>query len=576
MDDDFKRKLKKELEDILKNGFKGGLRNDLQKALKAELEDILKTEFNDLKDGPLDSSSKDNSLQDTSLKDSSKDYPQNDATHNASHNAFKGSENESDRVRSNNRDGVISGSEADSEQSGSHNVETQHSEAEQAEPKKAEADKAESQNSELENSKPENSKPDRAEFRNSETGNSKKPLLDPAIFEALAAKVRESKVNNSASGEASSGGAGNMVENNSESGPEKSEEKPSEKGGEKISEAQKVKNDQGDNKFESKSDNESSDNKSQNGQKAKSSSKKAEAKGRQPEVSEPAERKIPKHLTWKVLDNFDKIPDNKLFYVDGEDFKLSHAERERLRPLFKEVKDKYLPELEALVKSFQKPPETHLVIAGGNYTFYFILPHVMKLVKEEFRHLQIKLTLFEDGDGSRFHEQNAHIILSGNLISDDKQNAMVTARAEKAGYMVDAKSAYDAMYFAASKRLVKELGGVEETLKRGNLILERYYVDSSNTLRANPLYSFFPEGRRHEEPRVTVDQYYMKYLMMKNAVGIGHIYKTMPENGDDFVILDPKPFAEYKRYCLVKKGLNRRYVERITQIIIDVLNGKIK
>jgi hypothetical protein len=269
-----------------------------------------------------------------------------------------------------------------------------------------------------------------------------------------------------------------------------------------------------------------------------------------------AQDKMPKHLTWKCLDDFDKVPDEKLFHVGK--LTLSHMQRQNLSKIFKELSAKHLPGLEAFIDSIQQPRETHLEISGGNYTASIILPHIIGQAKKLHPNLPMKISLFEIGDGTMLYEKNPHIAMRGDLLGDDENNAIVLFKAQSAGYIVNRRTIHDAMFFAASTQMVEEFGGIKETLDLADLLVGREYVDYSSLLRTFHAYSAIPQERQNIEPRVEVDHYYMKYLLMIASAGIGHVHETMHIN-KNVIILNPEPFARYVRFCLMKKKVNKRY-----------------
>lgn len=264
-----------------------------------------------------------------------------------------------------------------------------------------------------------------------------------------------------------------------------------------------------------------------------------------------------------------------MFYI-GE-VKLTHIQRYRLDKIFTELRNKHLPGLLAFVERCRKgsKPKSHLEISGGNYTYSLVLPYLIPRIQKMYPLLPVRLSLFEINDGSRLHQQDAEIALRGDLVGDEENNRRASINAKNAGYFADRKKINDAMYLAASIEFVEKFGDPKYALDFGALLFERYYVDSLNVLRANPIYSMLPKSRQDEDPRLSVDQYYMKYFLMQEAVGIGHIYTTMTylNNIDTFTLLDKEPFAKYIRFCLVKKDLNERY-HNITKNVMQILKGQ--
>ena len=267
---------------------------------------------------------------------------------------------------------------------------------------------------------------------------------------------------------------------------------------------------------------------------------------------------LPKYLNWKCIDNFDKVQNKKIFLV-GET-NITPFMRAKLANVFQEMKEKWTQKAQAI---FREEEKTHLEIAGGNYTFFFILPHAIKWIRNRHRFLPVSINLFELGGSIGLHDQSADIIITGR--SDLLSREIMS----QDGYVANRQTSSDAMFLAASKESIEFFGNKLNTLLKHDILFRRDYANSQVELV--PLYSAAPQGREDERPRVVVDQYFLKYLLMRNSVGIGEIYCSMSYEDSIDCLIDA-PVARYERFCIIKRDLPVRY-RWLSRRLINVLRS---
>lgn len=255
-----------------------------------------------------------------------------------------------------------------------------------------------------------------------------------------------------------------------------------------------------------------------------------------------------KFLNWKCLDNFDRVPDRKIFLVDGEDFTLTYVQRARLRPIFSSLKKKWDKQIKDL---FSNSKKTHVEIAGGNYTFFFVLPHAIKLIRNRNRFLPVCISLFQRSAEVELGDRNVDFLLSGELLTEP--DLVQVTQAKKHGYIISRYSYDDAMFFAASKKSVSLFGTKDETLRKHNILRYRSY--SVNNIYHLPSTFYVPKGREKAISNVVVDHYFFGELLMERSVGIISIYSGMKSDG--VVRLTQTPAAVFKRFMVYKTSMQR-------------------
>jgi len=266
--------------------------------------------------------------------------------------------------------------------------------------------------------------------------------------------------------------------------------------------------------------------------------------------SDKTERIRPRYLNWKCIDNFDKVSDEKIFY-DGA-VHLNELQRRRAKREFAQLNAKYTKIINDFVEEISGEQKTHLTIAGGNYTFFFVLPQVISWVRKKYPFLGVHIQLFERGGSAALNEQNADIVLT----SESNDLRLSDEIAYDAGYHKTRFNIMDIVFFAASRSALHTFGDSSNVLKMHNTLFSRLYATHSSEVEKVRLYSVIP--RVGVIPKVLVDQYFLEYLLMRDDVGIGYLYSSMNVRNDVIVIRE-ECIEKFKRFVIVKNSLKRRY-----------------
>jgi DNA-binding transcriptional LysR family regulator len=273
-------------------------------------------------------------------------------------------------------------------------------------------------------------------------------------------------------------------------------------------------------------------------------------------------------LNWKCIEDFDKVSDDDIFH--NYRIKLSEEKRRRCREEFAKLREKYTKlfmEFYAEVNGLNKK---RIIVAGGNYTFFFVLPQLLKWINRYFPLLPVEFKLFERTKIGELTSQDADIIIT----SENDDLRFDKREIEDAGYVRLRRKAKDKMFFAASKKLVEEAGSKENALKNYDIIATRFYSDENFRRDLSNRYALDIPGREDAEVRLAVDQYYMEYKFLRDGVGIGRVFSSM-KLPKDIVILDKKPAEKFERFVIVKKDLNKVF-HRIGRRAINILREKVE
>jgi len=274
----------------------------------------------------------------------------------------------------------------------------------------------------------------------------------------------------------------------------------------------------------------------------------------------------PKYLNWKCIDNLDKVSDEKIFY-DGK-ITLSAKQRHDAKKHFSDLKAKYSKILNEFVEEANGKKKTHLTLAGGSYTFFFVLPSVLSWISRKYPFLGVELQLFERGGPAKLQEQNADIVLTTRSLGG---TSLPREDIEQANYSMTRKSTPDVLFLATSKEAISSFGSTDMALKLQDVIFSRLYSTHNTTVETIRWYPTAPAGRGGS-PRVVVDQYFLEYMMLRNAVGLGYLVTTM-KLGSSIVRLSHDILEEVERFAIIKSTLNGRY-KRIYRRCIDAMAHK--
>lgn len=262
-----------------------------------------------------------------------------------------------------------------------------------------------------------------------------------------------------------------------------------------------------------------------------------------------------KYLNWKCIDNFDRVPDKKLFLTHSEGHSLTSLQRAKLAPIFSELKKKWDKEIKDL---FCDKRKTHLEISGGVYTFFYILPEVIKWARSRSCFLPISLSLFDRRESAALDSESADIILTAELLDQPYYQQIIEAK--KNAYVVSKFFYNDSMFFASSKESVSLFGSQEVALQKQDILFTREY--SVNNMYKLPSAFYVPKDRDKELARVILDQYFFGSTLINKSVGIGVIYGRMHKSLD-LVRLTESPAAVFRRFVLYRESMKEyRWIGR--------------
>lgn len=242
------------------------------------------------------------------------------------------------------------------------------------------------------------------------------------------------------------------------------------------------------------------------------------------------------YLSWRCIDSFEKASAKKAFHV-GE-VKFSEAQKRDLRTLFAEMNEKWSKEI---VNAFSDNKE-HFTIGAGNYTFFFLLPNTINLVKQKEPFLPVKLELLEVREASALlNNANMDLVLVGD---DRAQFNGYLKELAKSGYIVSKCSYYEEVFLAASKELVETSGGAENVMQDAMILFGRLAGHDEY------LFSTAPASRKDADARIVSDLYFYAYLLMQHAVGIWHVHSSSLNKDHTVSVLQNEPIAAIYRCTL--------------------------
>jgi len=259
-------------------------------------------------------------------------------------------------------------------------------------------------------------------------------------------------------------------------------------------------------------------------------------------------------LSWRCIDDFDKAYPDNVCCVGS--FDISKRKAVILREVFAAMKEKWTKELLMLFSEEEEGFE----IAGGNYSFFFILPCVLKHFRENHPFLRVKLSFIDVDNPDDLGKYNADCLLtsffaSSGLFGDVEQ---FKAQISKNGYSFNRWVYYDAAYLAASKESGKKYGSKKNVLAKDNVVLGKVYENYNLRKFTNLSHEFAPSNRAKEEPRIIIDFYFMSYHLMSQCLGISYVFAS-DRSMSNFLILEEKPITTLVRFPIFKKDIRNSY-----------------
>lgn len=225
----------------------------------------------------------------------------------------------------------------------------------------------------------------------------------------------------------------------------------------------------------------------------------------------------PNSLSWRVINgSHDADPTKKVFLIGGS--LESKRQAVVLRDAFSDLSSKWAREIEMTFAE----TKTHYEIAGGNYTFFFVLPALFKAFRKKHPFLRLKLYLLDLRDAGDLVKKSADLVLT-TRIDMDSQIVDYSLGAEKFGYHVLRKSYSDlSRQFAVKDTVLKKYGSKEDVLKHHDFISSSmvYVTTDHNEQKHIPSDEVFGDNARY-----SVSLYPIGYEMMLNGLGICSVYK---------------------------------------------------
>jgi hypothetical protein len=279
--------------------------------------------------------------------------------------------------------------------------------------------------------------------------------------------------------------------------------------------------------------------------------------------SQSIDSERPKYLRWKCIDNFTKMDKSKMFYKGN--YTPTQSMIDTLTPIFEEIKQKYTKEINAWLNKDKKS----LKIAGGSYTFFFVLPEIFKFASDEYPLMPIELVMENIRTAKELADNDADLILGG-YYSDSNGNFHVEdypfSNIQTTHYIMR-KRFDDRICLGVSKNALFEFEDVNAVLNYHDILFSR--LDEAGEKKY--LYAPTPKNREEEDPRVVVDSYFMSYLMMQQNVGIADVLSSMNKSDtDNLLVVDNSILSIARRMVFYKK--KAKHLNHFGKRIFKILN----
>jgi len=203
--------------------------------------------------------------------------------------------------------------------------------------------------------------------------------------------------------------------------------------------------------------------------------------------------------------------------------------------------------------------KTHFVIAGGNYTYRFILPWILRFVRKHYDLLPIKLKLIEFTKAEDYPE-DVDIVLR-SAYEDDKFLKIP-------GTLNTDTFLEDEVHLITSKKTYSQYNeNNQKVLENVPLIFARPVADAVNYERiALPAYYELFKQYIKQETRLFVDTYFVAYEFMLAGRGILHGFSSMCDKRE-VAFLTKEPLTTMKRYFVYNK--NSEFTEDMVNKIME-------
>jgi len=273
----------------------------------------------------------------------------------------------------------------------------------------------------------------------------------------------------------------------------------------------------------------------------------------------------PNSLSWRVINgSHDADPTKKVFLIGGS--LESKRQAVVLRDAFSDLSSKWAREIEMTFAE----TKTHYEIAGGNYTFFFVLPALFKAFRKKHPFLRLKLYLLDLRDAGDLVKKSADLVLSGRHMGDDSQLVDYSIGAEKFGYCVLRKNYSDLSQFAVKDTVLKKYGSKEDVLKHHDFISSSMvYVTTDH----NEQKHIASDEVFRDTARYSVSLYPVGYQMMLNGLGICSVYKHNAKRQGVTVL---KGKTNKMQRILVAKNFSSRAYKKVVTGYLGVINENLQ
>jgi hypothetical protein len=255
----------------------------------------------------------------------------------------------------------------------------------------------------------------------------------------------------------------------------------------------------------------------------------------------------PSYLRWKCIDDFTNMSKKKLFHRGS--YSASNTTSEVLKPIFSSIKQRYTKQI---IDTFSDD-KSHVKMAGGGYTFFFVLPKLLKFASCKYPFLPIELVLEEIRSAKELSLIDCDFVVGGYYIGNESSFSGLA----HTQYFSTRRYFDDPIFLATSKKSLEEFGNKENVLNNQDIVFGRLDEDGEKKY----LYSFNPSGRENESPKVVIDSFFMAHLLMVHGVGIWHTFSSAQSSQKRNIVIfeEEGALATPRRFIFCKNQAKHLY-----------------
>lgn len=219
-------------------------------------------------------------------------------------------------------------------------------------------------------------------------------------------------------------------------------------------------------------------------------------------------------LNWECFSESDLS--NAKWFVDSD-----HHIPRSLGYQMKDILDQHAESTNIKLSKYYRK---RLVMAGGEYTYLFILPRIMCWLQRKMPKLEITIKMHDVASTSSLKElkkSDCDIVFAGYFEGDEDK----WSDWKSAGFFRHKKKFADHVYPAIHKDLVTLHGSVKAATENVDLIFGRCNVeyDDANMIRV------YPTPRKGNDIRILTDTYILAFICMAGGLGMWYVYISIPE-----------------------------------------------